>query len=343
MRRSVWQRTRAWVKILPMKHYTVAALGAGLISVALATTQAVFPPWGVTLDYVDASVPPGADFFRYTNGGWLKSAAIPPDRRAAGINLELDKGNEAKLRTIVATLIAKPDSALSAEERKLRDFYNAFQDTAAIESAGLAPVRADLERIAALQSGAEVAAFMGAPATRTSGPFAARIGIDEKNPDTYVVRLTQSGLGMPDRDYYLREDKDIAATREAYKKYLTDMLAFAGISRSRTRGGGVCARSPDRRCPLARRGPTRCRQDLQPDDPGRAGGVRAAVSVVRVPGCGRRLGPGAHRRAQGGRRREIGLPETGRGVRLDPGTRVARLPDGALSARARRLSSQADR
>jgi len=230
VRHSVWQRTRAWVKILPMQHYTVAALGAGLISVALATTQAVFPPWGVTLDYVDASVPPGADFFRYTNGGWLKSATIPPDRRAAGINLELDKGNEAKLRTILATLIAKPDSALSAEERKLRDFYNAFQDTAAIENAGLAPVRADLERIAALQSGAEVAAFMGAPATRTSGPFAARIGIDEKNPDTYVVRLTQSGLGMPDRDYYLREDKDIAATREAYRKYLTDMLAFAGIS-----------------------------------------------------------------------------------------------------------------
>ena len=230
MRHSVWQRTRAWVKILPMQHYTVAALGAGLISVALATAQAVFPPWGVTLDYVDASVPPGADFFRYSNGGWLKSATIPPDRRAAGINLELDKGNEAKLRTILATLIAKPDSALSAEERKLRDFYNAFQDTAAIENAGLAPVRADLERIAALQSGAEVAAFMGAPATRTSGPFAARIGIDEKNPDTYVVRLTQSGLGMPDRDYYLREDKDIAATREAYRKYLTDMLAFAGIS-----------------------------------------------------------------------------------------------------------------
>jgi len=213
-----------------MRTNIAVALSAALITVAFATTRAVFPPWGVTLEYLDASVPPGKDFFRYTNGGWLRTAVIPPDRRMAGINLELDRGNEAKLRTIVSTLTGKPEAALSAEERKLRDFYNAFLDTAAIEAAGLTPVKADLERIAALTSATEVAAFMATPATRTSGPFASRITIDQKDPDAYIVRLTQSGLGMPDRDYYLREDKDIATTREAYRKYLADMLAFAGIT-----------------------------------------------------------------------------------------------------------------
>ncbi|MGB9331391.1 MAG: M13 family metallopeptidase [Steroidobacteraceae bacterium] len=213
-----------------MRTNIAVALSAALITVAFATTRAVFPPWGVTLEYLDASVPPGKDFFRYTNGGWLRTAAIPPDRRMAGINLELDRGNEAKLRTIVSTLTAKPEAALSAEERKLRDFYNAFLDTAAIEAAGLTPVKADLERIAALTSATEVAAFMATPATRTPGPFASRITIDQKDPDAYIVRLTQSGLGMPDRDYYLREDKDIATTREAYRKYLADMLAFVGIT-----------------------------------------------------------------------------------------------------------------
>jgi len=64
----------------------------------------------------------------------------------------------------------------------------------------------------------------------SDGPFAADITIDEKNPSAYVVRLTQSGLGMPDRDYYLRDDKELAATREAYKSYLADMLAFTGVS-----------------------------------------------------------------------------------------------------------------
>jgi putative endopeptidase len=212
-----------------MRIKIALALGA-MITVAFATTRAVFAPWGVTLEYLDASVPPGKDFFRYTNGGWLKTATIAPDRRMAGVNLDLDRGNEAKLWTILSTLSFKRDAALSVEERKLRDFYDAFIDVAAIEAAGLKPVRADLQRIAALGSAADVAAFMATPATRAAGPFATRITIDQKDPSAYIVRLTHSGLGMPDRDYYLREDKDIVATREAYRKYLGKMLALAGVS-----------------------------------------------------------------------------------------------------------------
>jgi putative endopeptidase len=206
----------------------ILALSAGLVTAALATTGPVFGPWGVTLPDMDTSVHPGADFFRYTNGGWLKTAVIPADRSSAGINLELDKGNEAKLRQIVTSLAAKPDGELSAEERQLRDLYAAFEDTAAIEAAGIGPIKADLQSIAKLQSAAQIAAFMGTPATQM-GPFRPRIGNDDKNPDAYIVELRQSGLGMPDRDYYLRDDKDTAATREAYKKFIGDMLAFADI------------------------------------------------------------------------------------------------------------------
>ena len=147
----------------------------------------------------------------------------------AGVNLEIDKGNEAKLHTLVTTLAAKPDATLSAEERKLRDFYLAFADVTAIEAAGLGPVRADLDRIGALATPAEVAAFMAMPAAHAGGPYSLRIIIDPKNPDAYIVRLSQSGLGVPARDYYLREDGDIAAARAAYKKYLADMLALAGV------------------------------------------------------------------------------------------------------------------
>ena len=85
-----------------MKKLLAAALGAALVTLAFATARPVFPPWGVTLTYMDANVQPGMDFFRYTNGSWLKTAAIPARPSvAAGINLELDKGNEQKLRTIV--------------------------------------------------------------------------------------------------------------------------------------------------------------------------------------------------------------------------------------------------
>jgi putative endopeptidase len=217
-----------------MKHQIAAVLaGATLAAVVFAAGRPVFGPWGVTLAYMDTSVAPGTDFFRYTNGTWLKSAVIPPDRRVAGVNLELEQDNETKLRGLVEGLRAKPDTALSAEERKLRDLYGAYIDTKAIEAAGLAPVRPDLDRIAALHTTADVAAFMGIPYSGDYGPFSAHIAIDQKNPAVYVVRLLQSGLGMPDRDYYLRTEKEIAATRAAYKKYVADMLGIAGISDAR--------------------------------------------------------------------------------------------------------------
>ncbi len=225
----LWRRRTLSVNIARMKSALLAAAAAVAVTLASAAVP-VFGPWGVTLSYMDASVPPGTDFFRYANGSWLKSAVIPPDRRVAGVNLEVDQGNETKLKSIVEGLAARTDGSLSAEERKLRDLYLAYTDTKAIETAGLAPVRADLERIGGLETLSEVAAFMGNPPTGNYGPFSAHISVDQANPAAYVVRLLQAGLGMPDRDYYLRADKDVAATRESYKKYLSDMLGIAGVS-----------------------------------------------------------------------------------------------------------------
>jgi len=217
-----------------MRYAIIAALGAVTFVAAIATTAPVFPPWGVTLDYLDPGVSPGTDFFRYTNGHWLSSAVIPADRSVAGVDLEVDQGNEAKLRTIVGSLTSKPDAELTVEERKLRDFYNAFEDTRTIDAAGVSPLKDTLARIAALATPADVAAFMGAPGSfervRERALFRRFIEPDEKNPDAYVLHLKHAGLGLPDRDYYLREDKELAATREAYKKYLAAMLAFAGIT-----------------------------------------------------------------------------------------------------------------
>ena len=223
-----------------MKAATAAALCAALIALALASPGPVFGPWGVALDYVDTSVSPGNDFFRYVNGSWLKTATIPADRSTAGVNLEVDRGNEDKLRAIVAALAARPGNELSDEERKLRDLYDAFEDTAAIEAAGLEPMQATLRRIGALRTSGDVAAFMGAPGTykpwnpvRGRALFGRVIFPDKKNPQVYVLYLSQSGLGMPDRDYYLRDDEELAVTREAYRKYLADMLSFAGTTDAR--------------------------------------------------------------------------------------------------------------
>ncbi|HUO92924.1 MAG TPA: M13 family metallopeptidase [Rhizomicrobium sp.] len=224
-----------------MRKILYAAALAGAATLAFAAAP-VFGPWGLSLDYIDPGVRPGDDFFRYANGGWLKTATIPSDRTVAGVNLELDKGNEAKLKTIVAELEAKPESQLTAEERKLRDLYDAFEDVNAIDAAGLKPVKADLAKIAKLQTLAQVAAVMASPTTEVDeGPIGMHITINQKKPSTYTLRLYQSGLGLPDRDYYLGTDKQLAATRDAYKAYIVQMLTFAGVKDAAARGAAVYA------------------------------------------------------------------------------------------------------
>ena len=223
------------------KIWYAAALAGAAATAVFAAEAPVFGPWGLSLDYIDTGVKPGDDFFRYSNGGWLKTATIPADRTVAGVNLELDKGNEEKLQTIVAALEAKPYAALTDEERKLRDFYDAFEDEKAIDAAGLKPVKADLAAIAKLSTPAQVAAFMASPDKQLGGPIGVHITINQKKPSTYAVRLYQSGLGLPDRDYYLGTDKQLATTRDAYKAYIVQMLSFAGAKNAAARGAAVYA------------------------------------------------------------------------------------------------------
>ncbi len=196
-------------------------------------------PWGVYLDYVDRARDPGEDFYAYANGGWLKDAEIPADRSGSGAGLEMLLQNEERMRAIVSDLRARKD--LDPEQRKLRDLYEAYLDEAGIEAAGMKPAASDLARIAALQSLDDVARAMSDPSLRLGGPIAMRIAEDDKDPNAYVVFLSQSGLGMPDRDYYLRDDASITATRQAYRKYLTTMLELAGVKDAASRAERIYA------------------------------------------------------------------------------------------------------
>ena len=214
----------------------VAAAGA-----AFAAGQPQVKPWGVELKYIDRSVKPGDDFFAYANGNWVKHSSIPADRTYAGVNLELDLQNEARLKGLVKELAGTPDDKLTPEGKKLRDLYNAFMDTKQIEANGLKPAEADLAKIDGYKSLSDVAAAIGDPALGLDGPFGFYIGVDDKNSDVYSINLYQSGLGMPDRDYYLKTDKAIIDTQKAYKKYLADMLTLAGVKDAAARAEKIYA------------------------------------------------------------------------------------------------------
>lgn len=208
----------------------ILLISAAVIAVsggAVAGTPAV-KPWGVELSYIEKSVKPGDDFFRYANGEWMKKSVIPPDRTYAGTSLDLDLSNEARLKGLVSDLAQTRDDKLTPEGRKLRDLYNAYMDTAQIEANGLTPAQADLAAIDHLASLSDVAAAIGNQELGLDGPFGFYVGVDDKNSSAYSINLGQSGLGMPDRDYYVKTDAEILKTQAAYRKYLAAMLTIAG-------------------------------------------------------------------------------------------------------------------
>jgi putative endopeptidase len=210
-------------------------------SPALAQTALKFGTWGVDLTSMDKSVRAGDNFFLYVNGKWLATAVIPPDRAQTGSFQDLQILSEQRLKTIVADMEKTPEGRLTGEQRKLRDLYDAFVDTAAIEARGLAPVQKDLDYISNLKTLDDVAHAMGSVRLSTMSIYNIGVGVDDKNPDNYSVNLGQGGLGMPDRDYYLSNDDAIVKTRAAYRKYLADMMTLAGMTDVEARADRILA------------------------------------------------------------------------------------------------------
>jgi len=233
-----------------MRRSLLALAGAFLASCTFAASaeQAAAPmpkanlgTWGVELSGMDKSVKPGDNFFSFVNGTWYKTAEIPADRSSTGSFQTLRILSENRMREIVEALDARPYDQLSPEERKLRDLYDAFVDQKQIDARGLTPVKADLARIAHTKTLKDVARIMGSIPMDTLSIFNVGIGVDDKHPNAYSVNLGQSGLGLPDRDYYTRDDKAVADTRDKYKTYLTDMLTLAGVKHADERAAKIFA------------------------------------------------------------------------------------------------------
>jgi predicted metalloendopeptidase len=194
---------------------------------ARSTVEAELGMWGVDLDGLDRSKEPGDDFFRYVNGTWLEEAEIPADRTSTGSFLDLSIRSEERVQAILSDLESK--EILSRVERKVRDLYRSFVDTERLEEIGLAPAMDDLQRIAEIETHEEVARVMASVPMGSESIFNVGIAIDDKKPDAYAVFIRQSGLGLPDRDYYLLDEPNIIAAREAYLGYIAEMLELGGV------------------------------------------------------------------------------------------------------------------
>ena len=182
---------------------------------------------GVHEQDFDKSVRPQDDFYRYVNGQWLARTEIPSDRSNYSLFVMLEEGAQRDLRVIVEEA-ARSGAAMGTDAQKVGDFYASFMDESAIEQRGLAPLKAELARIDALASRRDIAGYFGhAQRIGAIHPFTCSVAIDEKKSSEYVSVASQSGIGMPDSDYYLSDDARLKGVREKYRVYVKDLLATA--------------------------------------------------------------------------------------------------------------------
>jgi len=195
--------------------------------VAAIAAKPVLGTIGIATENMDKTVKPGDNFFKYMNGTWLKNTEIPADKsNYGGFSILADLSDERVKAIIEAS--ADKDAADGSEEQKIGDFYASFMDTDAINAAGITPIKADLAKISAVSSHEDIAQLMGDPTMGIRAPVGGWVDVDVKDIENYIFYMTQSGLGMPNRDYYLDEGEKSDGLRAAYVDYLTTMLSAAG-------------------------------------------------------------------------------------------------------------------
>lgn len=202
---------------------------------AADTGKPTYGSFGFDTAGMDRSVRPGDDFYAYANGAWARNTPIPADRSNFGMFTVLDELSMSRSRTIL-------EKAATASGSRIGDLYASFMDEQTVEAAGIAPLRPVLESIAALPDKAALAAKMGELVREgMASPFAIYVDQDDKNPETYIAILRQAGLGMPDRDYYLKDDAALTKTRGEYQAYIARLLTLAGEQQAEERAARILA------------------------------------------------------------------------------------------------------
>jgi predicted metalloendopeptidase len=205
---------------------------------AQAKAQAQGTGVGISLASMDKSVVPGDDFYSYANGTWLKNTPIPDDRSSIGAFYIADKQREQQTTELFNELV-KSNPAADSDHGKIVNYYKAYLNTDAIDRAGMAPAKADMDAIAAIQDKQQLSAAIGSTLRADTDPlnatnfqtdnlFGIFVSQGLATPGEQLPYLMQGGIGLPDRQYYLSADE--AETRAKYKQYIATVLQAAGYA-----------------------------------------------------------------------------------------------------------------
>jgi len=185
---------------------------------------------GINLDLMDKSVKPNDDFFRFVNGTWLKNTDIPADKTRWGSFDELRQNTDKDALAILKTAAKNPKYKASTDQGKAINMYKSAMDTIARNKQGIAPLKPYLSKINAVKNIQDLQKLMMETEAIGGGVgfFGFGIGADEKDSNKNTVSLGPGSLGLPDRDYYVSDDKDSKEKREKYVLHVAKMLQFLG-------------------------------------------------------------------------------------------------------------------
>ncbi len=197
----------------------LALVCCGLYACSNKSTQTSAKP-DILASNIDSTVKPGDDFFLYANGAWIKKTPIPSSESGWGIGNLVQEEIYTRLKKINDDAVAAK-AAEGTISQKIGDFWQSAMDTAALDKAGLSPLKEDLDKISAIQNASDLVAL--AAQLKRKGVnclFGDYIAQDDKNSEMMAYRLDQGGLGMPNRDYYFNKDERSLKVKAAYKEYL---------------------------------------------------------------------------------------------------------------------------
>ena len=266
-------------RILAVVAIAVAILAAG------RTVAQTGGYWGFDTANLDKSCKPCDDFYQFAMGGWMKANPIPPEYPTWGsFTVLLDK-NQQNLRSILEAA-EKANAPAGSNERKIGDFYASCMDTTSIEAAGTKPIDDEMLRIAQIKGGTDLQAEVAH--LQTIGVDAMfRFGSrqDAKDSTEVIATAVQGGLGLPDKDYYLKDDEKSKSLRDTYVKHVGKMFELLGDSGDmaaveaidRDDGGNSDGEGFD-----VERGAARSEQDVSPDEAGGAEIIDAGFFVGSV-------------------------------------------------------------
>ncbi|WP_425458253.1 M13 family metallopeptidase [Collimonas rhizosphaerae] len=198
---------------------------------------------GIDMQNADTAVRPQDDFYSYVNGNWLKKTEIPADKSSWGAFYELRENSLNQLHTIVDAVSAEKNITPGSNQQKIADLYASYMDEPALETLGIKPLDAEFAKVDALKDKKQIPGLIAhLNSIGVNAPYDIGIHQDAKDSSKVIADLGQSGLGLPDRDYYLKaDDAKLKDTLAKYRAHIETMLALSGDKAAKKNAASIVA------------------------------------------------------------------------------------------------------